>query len=372
MRIGLLMTSIGAFGQKGFYNSQEIGLAKAMDTLFDEVKVYKLVASGQQKRLEKIENCKHSSVLFLPAKSFGINGIMDTSVLDTSLDVLIYFSDTQFAVPKVYKWTKKNKVRFFAYIGVIESHSTNRLKKMVVDMMFSRNLKVYQNTHCFAKTPAVKDGLKRRGVTNIAVTPVGLDLTLLNKEYDKYNVIELKKKYGYTAEDNVLLFIGRLIDEKQPVRMIECFSEIAKKSQHYKLLMVGTGELKDAVHVAIQKYGIQDKTQMIDRIPNCDIWELYRVADTFVNLNQHEIFGMAILEAMYYGCKVVAWHAPGPDLIIENNVSGYLVSSKEELIDSVMNGKDISILAHNRIVDNFTWKTVSEQMKRIICEELGE
>ena len=51
MRIGLLMTSIGVFGQKGFYNSQEIGLAKAMDTLFDEVKVYKLVASGQQKRL---------------------------------------------------------------------------------------------------------------------------------------------------------------------------------------------------------------------------------------------------------------------------------------------------------------------------------
>lgn len=26
------------------------------------------------------------------------------------------------------------------------------------------------------------------------------------------------------------------------------------------------------------------------------------MADSFVNLNQQEIFGMAILEAMYYGC----------------------------------------------------------------------
>lgn len=34
---------------------------------------------------------------------------------------------------------------------------------------------------------------------------------------------------------------------------------------------------------------------------------------------------MAILEAMYYGCKVVAWDAPGPNLIIENGKSGWLV-----------------------------------------------
>ena len=34
MRIGLLITSIGNFGQKGFYNAQEIGLAKELDRLF--------------------------------------------------------------------------------------------------------------------------------------------------------------------------------------------------------------------------------------------------------------------------------------------------------------------------------------------------
>ena len=37
MCIGLLITSIGNFGQKGFYNAQEIGLAKELDKLFDEV-----------------------------------------------------------------------------------------------------------------------------------------------------------------------------------------------------------------------------------------------------------------------------------------------------------------------------------------------
>ncbi len=31
MRVGLLVTSIGNFGQRGFYNAQEIGLVKEMD-----------------------------------------------------------------------------------------------------------------------------------------------------------------------------------------------------------------------------------------------------------------------------------------------------------------------------------------------------
>ena len=30
MKIGILITSISNFGQSGFYNSQEIGLAKAL------------------------------------------------------------------------------------------------------------------------------------------------------------------------------------------------------------------------------------------------------------------------------------------------------------------------------------------------------
>ena len=47
MRIGLLITSIGNFGQKGFYNAQEIGLAKELDKLFDEVIVYKAVSDSQ-------------------------------------------------------------------------------------------------------------------------------------------------------------------------------------------------------------------------------------------------------------------------------------------------------------------------------------
>ncbi|MDO4308160.1 MAG: glycosyltransferase [Eubacteriales bacterium] len=372
MKIGLLITSMGNFGQKGFYNAQEIGLAKALDSLGNEVIVYKLVSIKERKHVEKIDSCKHSRIIFYPTKCLGINGIIDTKILDTSLDALIYFSDTQFCVPKVYKWARKNSVKFFPYIGVIESHSNNKMKKKLVNGMFKRNLRVYKKCHCFTKTPTVKMRLEEIGVKNVTVTPVGLDLSLLESDFENYDLIELKKKYCYKSEDKVLLFIGRLIEEKQPIRMIEIFSELYQQNTSLRLLIVGTGELKDQVTNLIKKKELEDYIQMIDKIPNKNIWELYRIADCFVNLNQQEIFGMAILEAMYYGCKVVAWQAPGPNLIIEDGVSGWLAASNEDVKDYIKNPQDMSMAAYNRIVNKFTWASTAKTIIRRLQEEKNE
>ena len=62
MRVGLLITSIGSFGKKGFYNAQEIGLAKALDSLVDEVKVYRLVSVEMENCTETIADCRNSKI----------------------------------------------------------------------------------------------------------------------------------------------------------------------------------------------------------------------------------------------------------------------------------------------------------------------
>ena len=122
----------------------------------------------------------------------------------------------------------------------------------------------------------------------------------------------------------------------------------------------------------MKELNLSDSVQMIDRIPNNEIWELYRMVDVFVNLNQQEIFGMSILEAMYYGCKVVAWSAPGPNLIIESGKSGWLARSNEEIINYVINEKDVSEAANKRISDYFTWKRSAKKIFSAIGEKVHE
>ena len=370
MRIGLLITSIGNFGKKGFYNAQEIGLAKALDTLVDEVRVYKLVSADMENCIEKIPGCKNAKIQYMPARQIGINGMPDMRIVDSSLDVLVYFSDTQLALPYVYRWAAQNKIYFFPYVGVAESHSTNKAKRMMMNFLFRRNVKVYKKCRCLVKSPAIGLKLEEQGVNKITIAPVGLDLSILHEGYEKYDSVELKKKYGYQRDDKILLFVGRLTEEKQPVQMVQIYRDIVRKDERYKLLMVGAGELKDAVIDCIEEQSVSGGVRLIDRIPNCDIWELYRFADAFVNLNRQEIFGMAILEAMYYGCKVVAWKAPGPDFIIENGVSGFLVDSDGATADAVLNEELDSSAAHTRVTDCFTWNiaaniivTLAEQIE---------
>lgn len=367
MKIGILITSISNFGQKGFYNAQEIGLAKAMAKLCSKAEVYKLIPIDQDKKTEEI--CENAEIHFIPAKNSGINGVINVEEMDKSLDALIHFSDTQFSVPKVYAWCRKNGVQYVPYIGVVESHSTSKLKQVITNLLFQRNIAVYRKCVCCVKTPTVQKLLKEMGVKKTVVAPVGLDLDLLHADYETSSISWLKKKYGYHESDKVLLFIGRMIDEKQPVKMIDIMTEIRKKDAAYKLLMVGTGELKSTVEARIKELDLQDTVQMVERIPNSDIWELYCLADSFVNLNQQEIFGMAILEAMYYGCKVVAWNAPGPNLIIESGKSGWLVKSDEEVIEKIIDKTDVGVEAHHRVLRDFTWESSAKKMEQIIKDD---
>lgn len=368
MKIGIMVLSIGSFGTNGFYNLQEIGLAKALDSLCDEVKVYKLVSISEKKIKLPIEGTRHSTIYYLPSKRVGTNGMPDMNLLDKDLDVLICFSDTQFALPRVFRWARKNRISMIPYIGVVQSHSINKLKKWIVDLLFQRCLRVYRKCHCLVKTPTIKKKLARKGIENITIIPVGLDFTLLKEDSEESDPKLLKSKFGYSETDKVLLFIGRLIEEKQPIRMIEILSEIRKKDQTYKLLMVGTGELKKIVAKRIKELNLSDDVQMIQCIPNKEIWELYRFADAFINLNQQEIFGMAILEAMYYGCKVVAWEAPGPDLIIENGKSGWLVENNEEVIKRILDTTDVAVEAHQRVLREFTWESSAKKILSIVGE----
>lgn len=367
MKIGLILTSIGNFGNKKFYNSQEIGLSKALSKLYNEVILYKLVDKKSNKSIstESLENYENVTVHYIPAKRIGTNGLMRTDILDSTLDVLVYFSDTQISVSNVYRWAKKKNILLFPYIGVLDSHSSNAYVRFIMNLITKLNIAIYRKCHCLAKTPAIECELRDYGVEKVTLLPVGLDTTVLNNKIESINKDDIKKKYNYSENDKVILFIGRLVDEKQPLKMIDIFSKVFKLEEGYRLMMVGQGPLYDEVLDKIKLYELEGYVRIIPRVLNSDIWELYRMAECFVNLNQQEIFGMAILEAMYYGCTTIAWSAPGPNYIIDSNINGYIAKDDEEVIRAIMKKMDYAEASKSKILNNFTWDISAKTIKQI-------
>ncbi|MDU7947261.1 MAG: glycosyltransferase [Clostridium sp.] len=363
MKIGILISYIGNFGEKGLYNSQEIGMAKALYKKGNDVIIYKFISNRKKKDIEVEKINEGIAIYYVPVQHIGSHGLSDLKILDKGLDKLIYFSDIQFMLKKVIKWCDITKTKFIGYVGVIHSNSDKKLFKFITNMLARRNIKLYKNRLVLAKTPYVINELKKMKVNNVTLLPVGLDEDLLNQNYLLTDKNILREKYNLNEQDKVVLFIGRLDEEKKPLEAINIIKSLNK---NFKLIIVGKGKLKEKLISKIKELEIDDRVTYIESIPNKDIWELYHLSNYFINLNRNEIFGMAILEAMYYRCCTIAIDAPGPNYIIEDRVSGYIVKNedniKEILENNNMDFERIGIMSSKYIIKNFMWTDIENSI----------
>ncbi len=374
MKIGILQTAYKKAEDYGaFYNVQELGLARALAGLGHEVHLYKAVDGKSDTRTEcdgKLE------ISLVSVRYFGINGMIDVPCLDSSLEVLVYFCDTQIKVPSVYKWCKKNSVRFIPYIGVVESHSENAIKRKIMDFLTNRNLAIYRNCKVLAKTPAMKKKLEELGCNDTVLFPVGLDESVMWQ-----GSVDDRPKCDYPT----ILFIGRMEEEKQPFEMIRLYEEALSVNKSIKLIMIGDGYLFEETNNRLSELSqrlqlAEGQVQLIRKVPYSQMHSYYHMADIYVNLNQVEILGMSILEAMYYGCPVLAIDAPGPEFILrdDEDYCGMVAPEMEDLEQVLklfakgdLGQEEIDRLtskAKARVMKDYVWKALAGKLESLLAE----
>lgn len=370
MKLGIIRLYCGKSGEKGFYNIQEIGLAKSLIKRGIEVDIFFLSNDIKEKYIIE-ELTDHIRLITIKSKRIFNHGIFQLKILDEfKIDVIHLLSDNQLFAPNVIKYCKRRKIPYYCYVGTIESDSNNFIKKSIMDFISKTNIKSYKDSRIICKTKEVEARLHYKGITNTKIIPVGLDLNIIPK-IDR-PIEEIKSELGF-RNNKILLFVGRLEEYKRPLKFIELMRYIIDKDQNYIGIIIGNGSLKEELYKKISEYGLDNNIILIDKVSNEEIHKYYKVCDAFINLNKNEIFGMSILEAMYQECLVIAHNAPGPDYIIDSGKDGIILDSDNfeqwiSKIEESINKTFIRSNARKKIVKEFNWDSISDKFVKLISE----
>lgn len=126
----------------------------------------------------------------------------------------------------------------------------------------------------------------------------------------------LRSRLGYREDDFVVLFCGRIAEEKGIHKLVEAFTRM--DDPHTKLLIVGspffaaqeTSPFMEQLKADAARLG--DRIQFTGYLPNRELPAYYSAADLacFPALWQ-EPAGLVAIEAMACGCPVLATHSGG-------------------------------------------------------------
>lgn len=358
----------GASGKKGAYNRQEVGLARALAAQGCRAVVLYPAVGAQD--IETEEPAPGVKILYVPAKAWRVHAFYSIwqPLLDEKVDAVHVMGDNSLGVPGLYRFCQEHGIFFYSQLGAVRSDARNPLVRAVMDLLCRRNLAIYRKTPTYAKTLAVQNTLEELGVPCAGVLPVGLDTAIIPQVQGTKP--ELRAQLGLDPDAQILLFVGRLDTYKRPLDLVPL---LAALPENWQAVVIGSGALAETLKGEMQAAGLDHRWVHIPSVPNTQVHAYYHACDVFVNFNDHEIFGMSLLEAMYAGCVPVARHAPGPDQIIEDGISGLLLDGGAEVFAAGVQAAACSAAmgqaARQRIREHFLWDNSARTVLAMLQQE---
>jgi glycosyltransferase EpsF len=114
-------------------------------------------------------------------------------------------------------------------------------------------------------------------------------------------------RHGRTPDEQVLLFVGRLVDSKNPLFCLKILKRLRERGRNVSLQFVGTGPLDDAVVDEARILGIADRVHVMGWQE--DVASLMLGADVLLWTaleSQREGMGLVAVEAQTAGLPVIA------------------------------------------------------------------
>jgi glycosyltransferase involved in cell wall biosynthesis len=216
--------------------------------------------------------------------------------------------------------------------------------------------------------------------------PNGVDLDRFNKlNPNKKN--EMKRKFGFSEEDKIIIFVGHFSIEKRPMLLYKAWVKICEIDLSTKLLFIGKKnnyfEVDEKIFKFIQQdsiaRGINLSIYFLEDVTNID--EYMKISDVFVLPSIREGLPNVLLEAMSCSLPCIVSNIPGiTDWLINDGLNGFLFDEDEnilakKIIYCVSNSRarhSIGLSARHFVERNFSSTLTAQSVLELYVKTLGQ
>lgn len=154
-----------------------------------------------------------------------------------------------------------------------------------------------------------------------------------NELQNDWSYDELCETYGLNKNKKHFAFVGRLTDQKNPIRFLELAEQLKVNSKkNIQFVMVGDGKAKDEVAAFISDKGLQDYVLRIPFVENTP--QFIRVLDGLILTSVYEGMPIVSIEAMCMSTPIFSTDTGDLRRFLEKNKSGYIIDEQRSDYDN--------------------------------------
>ena len=341
------------------YNVQEIGLAKALTRAGYTCGIV-LYYGKNQDTIETIKvSCgeEEREIIIYRLHGYNIlkNGIFPSlQKIAKEYDVIQVHEYDQITSWFYYAWYKRPVV---IYHGPYY-HPFNKgynLKCRFFDHTFLK-LRHNKDTVCLAKSHAAEHFLRERGFKNVTAVGVGLDTDNFEcqNKTDEQHIPVPDDKFN-------LLYVGKIEERRNPYFLLEVMEKTCSRQKDINCIIIGNG---DAVYTKgflgkAQPLIENGRLQYYPSASQSQLRDVYKKVQLMLFPTHYDIYGMVLLEALYFGLPVISTPNGGADMLLHHEENGWVLKN--------MNADEWCRQIEEIYTNNAQYKNVCKALKDADC-----
>ena len=349
------------------YNCQEIGLARSLAKMGNRVSVYMSGDELVEPLIDEVIPGSQVTIFRSKARNIkliqqGINRAKIRAIQPGKFDFIQINEYNEIESFLLAIRARKAGIPFIIYQGMY-TDIQGRVQKLYQRIFGNFALPFLRRNaeYVLTKTEWAAEFVRSKGFSKVHVLPVGLDPSQLDRGTEHH----WRDQLNIAPEVPIVLYVGRLEARRNTNLLLEIAERFSKRGIAF--IFAGRGEDFERAENFVRAQKLEN-VHLLGTVPQSQLRSLYQTSTCLVLPSNYEIFGMVLLEAMYFGLPPISSRTAGAEQIIQSGKDGIVVDnlsyeSWEAAINLLLSNKvlisQLSNNAQDKIRSSMLWDHIA-------------